>query len=575
MVLFIFFAPYRAEVKGMRMPWATITVVLLCLLVHLNQERNEGQILSLAETYCQTAISDEDFGKRLGRVWRYWDWKAWDVKNATPEKACKKTVVLFKAASSTSSALKVIQRRMVYTDFDQHQQMQIVHQVLALNAGFVAPTWVAHRTWTEVPSWNVWRWITGQLSHADWEHIFFNLLFFVTVAIGVEALIGPVYFGLVILGLLFGVSLTDNLVHLNAPNIHRSVGFSGVVSGIMAMFAVLLPLARVRFFYWFFAIVGSVSFPGLVVVAWFVGWDMWYLASNVHNGVSYLAHVAGALWGAAFALLFFWKRRHWSQDSSDVLEVTTNGRNIQQYDTGVKWFFKTWESVMAVPMYLGIFYLTSLWLMAMIVQFITSHPFKMLFLIPFLMSWIHIRRERKRVRPDHEHFKDAMADIDASHYKFGVAELERLAARGYTKAQVALGQLYATGKGVPRIDNKAAEWYRQAADAGSADALYALGLMMMNGRVVRQTPDEEDVLIEKAAKRGLPEAAMTLAWRFNNRKERDVEQAAYWYHRAGERFLQQGKRDDAMVALRELDGLVPDHALTRELGTRLGVPVAG
>jgi len=79
------------------------------------------------------------------------------------------------------------------------------------------------------------------------------------------------------------------------------------------------------------------------------------------------------------------------------------------------------------------------------------------------------------------------------------------------------------------------------------------------------------VLIEKAAKRGLPEAAMTLAWRFNNRKERDVEQAAYWYHRAGERYLQKGNRDDALVALREMEGFNKAHHLTQDLAHKLGL----
>lgn len=571
MVLFIFFAPYRAEVKGMRFPYATLTVVLLCLLAHLNQERNENRILSFAESYCKTAIEDPLFGKRLGRVWRYYDWKSWEVKDRTPAKACEKTVILFKAFGNDTDALKVIGRRMERMDLELPEKMQIVHKVLELEKGFVAPPWVAHRTWTEVPSWNVWRWVTGQLSHADWEHIFFNLLFFVTVAIGVEALVGPVYFGLVIIGLMLGVSLTDTLAHLDDPNVHKSVGLSGVVSGVMAMFAVLLPFVRVRFFYWFFAIVGSVSFPGWLAVAWFVGWDMYYLGSNVQNGVSYLAHVAGALWGIAFAVLFFWKRRHWSKEDSEHIEITTNGHKLFPDDSGVKWFFKSWESAMAIPMYLGLFYLFTLWGVAMMVQFVASNPFKVLLLMPFVFSLIHIRRDRKASRPDYEHFKDAMALIESSDYKFGLPILEKLAARGYTRAQMALGQLYSQGKGVPKIDNKAAEWYRKAAAGGSAEAQYTLGLLVSQGRALRKEPNEEHALFKSAAKKGMPEAAMTLAWRYRHLEEPDLEQAAYWYNRAGERYLQKGSREDALVALREIEGFDPEHQFARNLAQRLGL----
>jgi TPR repeat protein len=57
-----------------------------------------------------------------------------------------------------------------------------------------------------------------------------------------------------------------------------------------------------------------------------------------------------------------------------------------------------------------------------------------------------------------------------------------LADRGDADAQFALGVMYANGRGVPKDDVQAPEWYRKAADQGHADAQFALGVMNDQGR---------------------------------------------------------------------------------------------
>ena len=57
----------------------------------------------------------------------------------------------------------------------------------------------------------------------------------------------------------------------------------------------------------------------------------------------------------------------------------------------------------------------------------------------------------------------------------------KAADQGHAEAQVSLGFMYATGRGVPEDDAQAVAWYREAADQGHAGAQFNLGVMYSNG----------------------------------------------------------------------------------------------
>ena len=63
----------------------------------------------------------------------------------------------------------------------------------------------------------------------------------------------------------------------------------------------------------------------------------------------------------------------------------------------------------------------------------------------------------------------------------------RLAAeQGDAEAQINLGVMYETGRGVPKDDKEAVKWYRLAAEQGDADAQFNVGVMHHNGTGVPQ-----------------------------------------------------------------------------------------
>jgi TPR repeat protein len=82
---------------------------------------------------------------------------------------------------------------------------------------------------------------------------------------------------------------------------------------------------------------------------------------------------------------------------------------------------------------------------------------------------------------------------------------------GDAEAMGRLGDLYATGRGVPRDLAQAVSWRRKAAEAGYAPAAHALGLMYLSGQGVTAYPLEAARLFERAAKTGHVPAMLQLA----------------------------------------------------------------
>jgi len=87
----------------------------------------------------------------------------------------------------------------------------------------------------------------------------------------------------------------------------------------------------------------------------------------------------------------------------------------------------------------------------------------------------------------------------------------RVEEKNDVKAMTLLGELYAHGFGVPRNDQKAAEWYRLAADRGDREAMFALGMFYMGGRLGTPNAEQGTKLLATAAKLGQAAASYDLA----------------------------------------------------------------
>jgi TPR repeat protein len=82
------------------------------------------------------------------------------------------------------------------------------------------------------------------------------------------------------------------------------------------------------------------------------------------------------------------------------------------------------------------------------------------------------------------------------------ARIRTAAEAGDSDAQVALGWIYSSGKGVPVDKAEAARWYRLAADNGNINAQVALGWLYYAGQTGERNVAEAALWYGKAAARG-------------------------------------------------------------------------
>jgi len=170
-------------------------------------------------------------------------------------------------------------------------------------------------------SWNPITMITSSFAHGDWGHILFNLVFFFAFAATVEVLIGPLRYVTFVLVDSWFIGLTGSIAAAATAQHYWTLGLSGVVMGMMGLFAYLLPRGKIKCYYFFIIIFGSVAIPGWMLTAWYLGGDIVTLLTNDDYGrVNVLAHVMGGVGGYLFGLLFLREVRKDAEHAQDALE---------------------------------------------------------------------------------------------------------------------------------------------------------------------------------------------------------------------------------------------------------------
>ncbi|WP_444932646.1 rhomboid family intramembrane serine protease [Microbulbifer sp. JTAC008] len=158
--------------------------------------------------------------------------------------------------------------------------------------------------WHDPLNSEVSQYITSSFLHADWEHLFFNLVFFFAFSLVIEQLLGSAIYLLffTLCCIATGISYESNLfgVYSHLP----TLGLSGVVMGLMTLTACIYPFKRMAVFVWFLIVLTTIRVPVILLVSFYVLSDIYGIAYLIgENNVNYVAHLAGSAMGIAFALL--------------------------------------------------------------------------------------------------------------------------------------------------------------------------------------------------------------------------------------------------------------------------------
>ena len=163
--------------------------------------------------------------------------------------------------------------------------------------------------------------ITSSFAHGSWGHILFNLIFFFAFAATVEVLIGPLWFLTFVVVDSWFIGLMGSIFAAAAGSHYWTLGLSGIVMGMMGLFAFLLPRGKIKCYYFFIIIFGSIAIPGWMLAAWYIGGDIITLLTQDDYGmVNVMAHVMGGLGGYLFGVIFLREIRADADFVQDALE---------------------------------------------------------------------------------------------------------------------------------------------------------------------------------------------------------------------------------------------------------------
>jgi|GEM_PF-3036054 len=325
--------PLYPDLPISRPPWITLGIILLCLLIHLLNVLNQAHNYDLAEEIA------EGYKQEL-------------VDSIPATLSADQNAEAIEAISYLGEfAFYVYDLPYLRDDLDEHlgsddeifqdwpeEDIQafmipylgaidrVVDEMNVEGRFSYERAFIAHQE-----HFSPWRWITSSLLHGDWGHVIFNMIFFFAFGFLVETIINSTrryLLHMTVIALVVG--LADYLLHLNTQGVY-TLGFSGVVMGIIGMAAFLAPRARIRtlqFIGPFYA--RNFSIPAWILAVFFIGGDIYTMSvADDTYGINVFAHVVGGISGYLLAYFFLQDRK---EDIQEELEDAIELRRAERAD---------------------------------------------------------------------------------------------------------------------------------------------------------------------------------------------------------------------------------------------------
>ncbi len=291
------FIPFRFDIALYRLPIVTVLVCIVCLLVYAGQFFNDRVYETNTRRFCS------NIGSTVERMMLR------KVLHTTEREACEELVVSISLAVNQAATIDEFvansQPFAGYSEQDSKDYTRLLIQRMYDDYRAAVPPLRTKELWYHPHTWDPWTMLTASFAHASWGHVIGNLLFFFAFAAAVEMFVGHLIFLAIILAMAFGTGVTYSMAMINIADAKPTVGLSGIVMGMMALFTYFLPSGTIRCFYWFLIKVGTVSIPAWMLTLWFVGFDTYQLfAQEDQSGINLIYHVSGAAIGFAIGLVF-------------------------------------------------------------------------------------------------------------------------------------------------------------------------------------------------------------------------------------------------------------------------------
>lgn len=310
------FLPVKADFPLPRFPVLTVLVCIICAVVFFKQVSDWERFNAAIDRYCELDRSriEQMVFSRIADLNSYGH--------------CAEMMYTIASADDGNSIIEeIVTQLRPLAGFSREDSREYVRQMLhgeMQRYHSVVPSDPDDGLAYYTSSWNPWYMLTSAFAHGDWGHIAFNLLFFVAFAATVETLIGPLAFAASIASIALFTGIFSSISAYATGEHYWTLGLSGVVMGMMGLYSYLLPRGRIRCYYWFIVIFGSIAVPAWALTLWYVGGDVYRLfAHDEHGMINVMAHVTGGIAGYVFGLLFLSKAKAAAQDLQFELDFST------------------------------------------------------------------------------------------------------------------------------------------------------------------------------------------------------------------------------------------------------------
>ncbi len=283
----------------------TLALVIANVFVFFVLQAGDDRARAVAlDQYVETGLGDEEFP-----VYREW--------LATHERGELNAVFDELAGSAPQHAAMLLQSDAPF--------------LAALESGAIVPDssegrddWRARRTafdmqWQRIftERWllrfdrlEVPRLVSATFLHGGTGHLLGNMIFLAVLGLLVEGALGSWRF--LVLYLLGGIGASLASLAWNWGTAGGALGASGAIAALMGAYCMLWGTRRVRFFWWFFVVFDYVRAPAIVLLPFWLGWELLNLAFYRGAGIGFEAHAGGIASGALLALgmrALGWERR--------------------------------------------------------------------------------------------------------------------------------------------------------------------------------------------------------------------------------------------------------------------------
>jgi membrane associated rhomboid family serine protease len=296
------FFPYRADHEIRYIPLLTILISIICIVVYVQQEKNVEELERGIDGFC---------GAHQPQIYRLALTSLYG--SSTPHECVKFILGMHTAQNQDEYLSDVIEKGKPLTGYNRADSNQYIDKVLRDNYKIfanVAPKYLTNELSYHPESWKLSNMLTAAFAHASWDHVIFNLIFFFAFAATVEAILGYLYFPISIAAIAILSHIFYSVTMLGIAEPPPTVGISGVVSGVMAMFVYFLPHTKIRCFFWLIVFMKRFNVSAWLFVAFFVGWDIYYLFNDDgSSNINFAAHVGGAIVGYLLGLILFRRQK--------------------------------------------------------------------------------------------------------------------------------------------------------------------------------------------------------------------------------------------------------------------------